>query len=284
MPTVYIDIYFLINFTVDLLSLHMASVFTKVRLTPLGLLFSASLGAIFAIVLLFIPENMPVFIFCSICFFSLIFFLTLRGCGVLRRIKYIIAFLFMQIILGGLVYYLYGFLERTVSEGAFDEIEADRNLLVLSLLVLLSIGILKILLMLFKNNMSESEVKLKIVMLENEYFIDALVDSGNFAVDPIDMSPVMLITSAFAEKVFPSGAPDIYGGDFIEEKIKKRIRLIPISGVSESKILCAFRPDRVFVMKNKKCEKINLTIAIDKEGGSFAGYDALIPLAALENI
>ena len=30
-------------------------------------------------------------------------------------------------------------------------------------------------------------------------------------------------------------------------------------------------------------EKINLTIAFDKEGGSFAGFDALIPLVALEN-
>jgi len=283
MPTVYIDIYFLINFTVDLLSLHMASVFTKIRLSAVGLLFSAAMGAIFAIVLLFVPENTTVFIFCSACFFSSIFLFTLRGCRAFRKIKYIIAFLFMQIIIGGLVYYFYGLLERNVSSGAFDEFETDRNLLLLSLMVLLSIGILKILLMLFKNNMSEREVKLKIVMLEKEYFVDALVDSGNFAVDPIDMSPIMIITFAFAKKIFPHGVPDIYGADSVEENIKKRIRLIPITGVSETKILCAFRADKVFVIKNNECEKINLTIAIDKEGGSFAGYDALISLAALEN-
>ena len=60
-------------------------------------------------------------------------------------------------------------------------------------------------------------------MLEKEYFVDALVDSGNFAVDPIDMSPIMIITFAFAKKIFPHGVPDIYGADSVEEKIKKRI-------------------------------------------------------------
>ena len=132
--------------------------------------------------------------------------------------------------------------------------------------------------------MSEKNVRVKMTVFEKEYELSALVDSGNFAIDPMDSSPIMLVKPSFAKKIFPYGIPDIYEAQSISEKIKKRVRVIPISTAVESKILLGIRPDSVFVVKNKGYEKINLTIAFDKEGGSFAGFDALIPLAALENV
>ena len=284
MQTIYVDIYFLINFTLDLLSLHLASAFTKIYVSPRRLLISSIIGGLYSVVLVFLPKNFFVFIIGSVLFFGLILFLCTGSYRTIRKIKYIVAFLMMQIIIGGMVYFSYGVLERAVHKASLSEIEGNKNLLILALVVLLSIGVLKILLMLFRNNMSQSNAKLKVIVFDKEYFIDALIDSGNFAKDPMDMSPVMLVKRNFSEKIFPYGIPDILKTEVISDKIKKRIRAVPISTATESKILCGFRPDSVFVLKNKVFEKINLTIAFDEEGGSFAGYDALIPLAALENL
>ncbi len=284
MQTIYVDIYFLINFTVDLLSLHLASVFTKVRVSAGALLISGILGGVYSVILVFLPENPWLFLLGSMLFFGLILLLCTKGCRTVRKIKYIIAFLLMQIIIGGMVYFSYGLLERAIKNSFIEEIENESNLIVLSLVVLLSIGVLKLLLMLFRNNMSESSVKLKIIIFDTEYFVDALVDSGNFAKDPMDMSPVMLVKQEFARKVFPYGVPDIFEVQEISEKIKRKVRAVPISTATETKILCGLRPDSAFVVKRNECERIKLTIAFDQEGGSFAGFDALIPLAALENI
>lgn len=284
MQTIYVDIYFLINFTVDLLSLHIASCFTKIKVSAFGILVSSIVGGLYAVFLVFLPQKIYINLIGTVLFFSFLLFLCVRGCRFIRKVKFIIAFLLTQIIIGGTVYFSYGIIERSLKETDFIEVESSRNLLVLSLVVLLSIGVLKILLMLFKNNFSEKNVKIKMVVFEKEYEIDALVDSGNFAIDPMDNSPIMLVKPSLAEKIFPYGIPDIYEAQAISEKIRKRVRIIPISTALNSKILLGLRPDSVFVLNPRGCEKINLTIAFDKEGGSFAGFEALIPLIALENI
>jgi len=284
MQTLYIDVYFLINFTVDLLSLHLASVFTKIKSSQSGIVISALIGGLYAVILLFMPENKLLFFFGTLCYFLSISILNAKGCSLLRKIKYIIAFLFMEIFLGGTVYFLYGALNEIVSKEAFEEMENGRSFIVFSLIMLLAIGVLKILLLLFRNNFSETKVSLKLTVFDSDYFLDAFVDSGNFLVDPMDLSPVMLVKPRFCKKIFPYGTPDICETENISERMKQRIRIIPVSSVSGKKVMCGFRPDSVFVLKNGRSEKINLTIAFDKEEGSFGGFDALIPYAALENI
>ena len=284
MQTLYIDVYFLINFTVDILSLYIASLFTKIKSSHSGILLSALIGALYAVILVFTPENKIALLIGTIIYFHLVSQLMAGGCRILRKTKFIIAFLFVEIILGGLVYFAYGTLKRFLTEEYYEEIESERSLIVFSLIILLSIGILKVLLSLFKNSFSEKKVSLKLTVFGNEYLFDALVDSGNFSRDPMDLSPVMLIKPRLSKKIFPFGAPDISEAENVSEKMKHRIRVIPILGISEKRILCGFRPDAAFVERNGKYEYINLTIAFDKEEGSFAGFDALIPYAALENI
>ena len=50
------------------------------------------------------------------------------------------------------------------------------------------------------------------------------------------------------------------------------------------KIIYGIKPDSVMIVRKTKNEKINLTIAFDKEGGSYGGFNALIPAAALQGV
>lgn len=281
MQTLYVDIYFLINFTVDLLSLSLAAKIANIRPSPIALLLSAVLGGIYAVVLVFVPQEPFIFFCLSAVFLFGIIFISSKGCAFFRKIKLTAAFLISQILIGGAVYFSYGILERAMKVNEDNANPVNRNLLVLGLIVLLSIGILRLSMTLFRNNWSEKSVKLKIVLFEKEYFTEAFVDNGNLAVDPMDLSPVMLVKSSLGRKFFPYGIPDLSEVDAISEKIKNRIRIIPISTAVGNKTLCGIRTDSVYVLKNQRYEKINLTIAFDKEGGSYGGFEALIPMLAL---
>ena len=284
MQTVYVDVYFLINFTVDLLAFHFAGALMKMNLSLVGMIAAAILGGAYAVALLFLPESILVFIILTVAYFISVLFLCAGGISLARKLKYIAAFLFIELLIGGAVYFAYNALERAVRENSLEEITTNGRLLIIALIILASIGIIKFFLTLFRNNFSESKVRVKLVVFDAEYFTDALVDSGNFATDPMDSSPVMLIKKNFARKIFPYGIPDALNEGTMIRKIQKRIRLIPISTASGKSLLSGFRPDSAYALKNGKYEKINLTIAFDTAEGSFAGFDALIPYVALENI
>ena len=282
MQTVYVDIYFLINFTVDLLSMSLAAKIAKIKVSPIALLVSSVLGGLYAVSLVFVPQNPTLFFFLSALFLCAMIFVSSRGCAVIRKIKLTASFLLSQILIGGMVFFSYGMLERSAKMSEVEEGGVNRNLLVLGLIVLLSIGVLRIFMILFRNNWSERSVKIKIVFLEREYTTEALVDSGNFAKDPMDSSPVMLVKEGFGKRIFPYGIPDLSEVYAISEKIKSRMRVIPISTAAGTETLLGVRADAVYVFKKQRYEKINLTIAFDKEGGSYGGFEALIPMLALD--
>ena len=65
--------------------------------------------------------------------------------------------------------------------------------------------------------------------------------------------------------------------------MKKRIRLIPVSRGEKTHVMVGVKADNVKIIKDNKSENISVTLAIDKEGGDFGGYMALMPSAALNN-
>lgn len=284
MQTIYVDVYFLVNFTVDLLSLHLASLFVKIKISPAKLIFASFFGGAYAVVLVFLPKSTPSFLALTLLTLLIMIQLSAAGCRAVRKIKFMMSFLLAQIIIGGMVYFSYGFLNRILESGGIVESSANKNLLVTSLIILLSIGVLKIMIMLFGNNFSEKNVKVKIVIFEKEYLSEAFVDTGNLATDPMDLSPVMLIKPALAKKIFPYGVPDLSEVHAISEKLKKRVRIIPVKLSGERKTLCGIKADSVSVLKKDGYEKINVTLAFDEEGGSYGGFDILMPATALENL
>ena len=283
MKTIYIDIYFLINFTVDLLALHFASAFSKVPVKNYKLIISALLGGIYAVALVFLPEDGIVFVIGTGLFLLVNTLICAFNVSLKRKLKFIISFFLFLTLIGGMVYFSFNFIDKHVvlTENS-GEIQ-NRTLLLLSVTILLSIGLLKLIFVMFSGTASEKSVLVKIVLRDSCITVNAFVDSGNMAIDPMDTSPVLFIKRRCAEKLFKSGIPEFYEGK-IPDKYKGCVRLIPINSGGKTEILYGFRPDRVSVIYGKREEKIKVTIAFDKEGGSFCGYDALMPSSALENL
>ena len=64
--------------------------------------------------------------------------------------------------------------------------------------------------------------------------------------------------------------------------MSKYIRLIPVKRAGNTEIEIGIRTERATVVEKGKESDIRLTFIIDKECGSFGGYEGLIPAAALD--
>ena len=63
----------------------------------------------------------------------------------------------------------------------------------------------------------------------------------------------------------------------MDYKYKKQLRLIPTRSLGYEKILYGFYIDRLILSFGKKEREASVTIAIDPQGGTYGGYNALAP-------
>ncbi len=283
--TLYIDVYFLINFTVDILSLYFASRFSKIPTSTRRLIISALIGAIIAVGVVLLPEYPILKFFIATTGLFIMGLIAPKKVSIRRKIKFVFSFLIFEALVGGIVSFVWGVLDKHLS-AFFADLEGgavNRKMLLLSLIVLLSIGVFKMLVSFFSNIESEGSVDVEICFLDKTAIVSAFIDSGNLAVDPMDMSPVLLIKNDVAKSILPENIIDLCNIDSLDRSVKKRIRLIPVSRGGETHVLVGVKADSVKIIKNDGCEDILVTLAIDKEGGTFGGFKALMPSAALDN-
>ena len=87
MKTIYLDVYFLINFTVDLLALHFASAFSKVPIKNYKLILAATVGGLYAIALVFIPQNSMIFLLSIFLFLLINALICVGNTSAIRKIQ-----------------------------------------------------------------------------------------------------------------------------------------------------------------------------------------------------
>lgn len=280
MQTLYIDVYFLINFTVDLIALYFASIFSKVPTSIKRLVFASVIGAFTSVFYILSPEKAMLKIIISLVGLLLISVVCAGRVRFFRKIKLTFAFLIFGAMLGAAVYYIYGVFDKYLYSYLSVESEGvqNRRLLLFSLIVLLSIGVFKMLVSFFSNSESAGACTLEIALFDKCIKTEAFIDSGNLAIDPMDMRPVLLIKEEIAKKLLPDSVIDLTDPDLIDKRLRKRIRLIPITRGGVTHVLTGVRADKVTVEDR---EELFVTVAIDKEGGDFGGYLALLPSSAI---
>lgn len=287
MQTLYIDVYFLINLTVDMLALHFSGILSAVPLRSRKLLFSSFLGALLASVGLFLPDN-PYIRILFLLFGNI--FITLVATGNVkfrRRIRFGIAFIVLVSVIGTLVGVLWDIFDKYLYD-SLAEVSSEpvnRKLLLLSVSILLCIGVIKMILTFFSDGaVMGGKASVEIVFRDKSITVDALIDSGNLAVDPINMCPVMLIKPDAAARLFPKELIELGDPDLLERDVRRRVRLIPVSRLGATHVLVGIKPDSARLIDGKRREELFLTVAIDKEGGSYSGYQALMPLSAIKKV
>lgn len=266
----YIDVYFLINFTVDLLSLYFAALFSKTKSTVRRLIVAAAIGAAFACIAAL--TNIPKMIYIPFLLISGVFvcFVFSGKITLLRGFKLFFAFLIFETLIGGAVSFVYGFLDTKLYPLLEENDVFNRRLLTLAIAVLFAIGIIKLCFFLFSGSKNEKSMTIIISIGDKMQRIDALVDSGNLLRDPISGQPVIIVK----RKSFKLISDNIDPLNSNDKEIQKRIRLIPVKTVSGGGMLVGLRTDKIET--EDKREINNAIIALDNEEGNFGGYGAII--------
>ncbi len=281
----YIDIYFLINFTVDILASYISFKFCNIRVGLKRLFFFGILGALFAVFDILLTNYGFLRILLAIVFTITVFVFAKFTVSAYRSIKFTVAFYISSFLIGGFVNFIYGILDKYFAKYiSFDENAENQKILILSLIILLIIGVFRILIMIFSNSISEQMSKLYIKMDDKMIETDALIDSGNLVKDPMNMAPVVFLKKRVAMKIFPEYMMEISDLTNIDINMKRRIRLIPVSRNGSTHMMCGVRVDEVGFIKDNRKAEINATIVIDKEEGTFGGYDALAPYVAFYDV
>lgn len=283
MKTIYIDVYFLVNFTVDLLALFFSVKILNIKARMLRLsIISAISSLLAAFDVLFIKSFLGGLLL-FILLILVIFFSVPQPCASARRVKFTICFFIIMTLLGGIVNLMYSFLDKyvhTTGEGG----AGNRGLLLFSVMILIIIGILRGLTMIFQNKTAEHTVRVSIKIEGKSVECEALVDSGNLAKDPMGLYPILFIKRELAERFLPRNVIELCDIDSLGLGFRKRIRLIPITRMGETHIMTGVRADSVILEIDERQEEVEMTVVIDKEEGTFGGYEALAPLAVIENV
>ncbi len=279
MQVLYVDIYFLINFTVDLIALFFAMRIMHIKMKAARLVVISALGGVFAVFDIMLRENLIFALLNGIIYITLAALLLGGGLTFVRRIKGVALYIVLEVVIGGIVYFVYGILDTY-----FAEIESflsfgdeNRSALVFSLIILIVIGALKMFVTVFGNQMSESTEHIRITVGDRTLVLDAFVDSGNLARDPMNMKPVIFIKKKAAIGLVPSEILELEGVDSLSCDIKRRIRLIPVSRGERTHVMTGYIPEGVELYRKGAWESVDVTLVIDKEEGDFGGYSVLIP-------
>ena len=273
MKVFYIDVYFLINFTVDILALYFAGLLSGVKTTVARLIISACVGGATACLIAVFRFSVIERYLLTITYIIVITLLFVKVGSFIRKIKFTTAFLILEMFFAGSVTFFYEFLKRNLAPFLNTDIGIEnRKALIIALIIALTYFILKLVFTMFSAVKGERQVELIVNINDKSFSVDALVDSGNLLIDPMNVSPVILVKKKAI--TFIKDLSEIEN----EESLKTRIRLIPAKGIGGSKIFIGLRCDSITV--NGYQSNVN-TIAIDEEEGSYGGYYALAPASVI---
>ena len=284
MRTVYIDVYFLVNLTVDILACYFAIKVTRVRSSVARIIIIGAIGGTLAVLILALSLGFSAVFVSSLLYLILSARLVSSRSSAIRRIRFILTFVIGQIFIGGAVYFIHGALDKyrdVLFEGISDGFE-NRPAILFSLIILLLIGVFRLIMLLFANHASAQVANLGVTIGDIYFECEALIDSGNLVRDPMNLTPVLFIKSDLAKKYLPTNIVELSDIDMLDKGLRKRIRLIPVSFGDRTRVLTGVRADYVCLLGTGG-EKIDMTVAIDKEEGSFGGYDALAPSTVIND-
>lgn len=275
---VYIDLYFLVNASMDLLCLAMTAAVLHRPARRRRLLLASLLGGLWAVFTLLsgISGALGVLL-------DLLFAVVLAAAAfsekhgkASRLLQNAGAFALLSALLGGLMTVLYRFLNRL--ELPLEVLQGD-SLSAWMFAILAAVAGFFTLRggRLFRRSGAIREVHLEVTVDGKTALLHALVDSGNLLCDPLSGRSVALADPAKLAPCLPPGL--LHALEHPEDapsEYARRIRLIPARTATGEGMLAAFAPDRLLVITKTERLSTNDLIALSPLGGAAAGFDALI--------
>lgn len=260
MPVVYIDVLFAVNFLVNYLLLRVCCIFSGVKVYKLRIISGSIIGACYA-VLVFFPDFSLIHSTLYKLLISMLIiavsspFFSLRSYIKTLLIFYAVSFAFGGCVLG--IFYFSNVGSRLGAVYSNGILYFNLPWTILALSGILFYTSVKLFTILTKRNMQGKNLKKKLLLYFKDNFVEvtALMDTGNSLVDPVDLSPVIIVEYKLLKNLFSIDIRndlDRIGNENIEWIMSDvtlkglPVRLIPFTSLGkENGLLLGFVPDKV---------------------------------------
>lgn len=281
--TVYLDIYFLINFSMDFLGLFLSARLVERRIKYYRLVIAAGVGAAYACVALFLSAAglWRLLLDALAC-------LAVGGVAAfdrraLKSLPYFsLVFGAVSIILGGAMTALFYLFNRLGVDLLFGGRGGGDGISVWLFAILAGISAL---LALKGGGALKKRAVRKRGRIEIEYggkrtSLSCLCDSGNLLREPISRLPCVLVELDALSSVLPYSLTEaVKKGNItlIEERERSRVRLIPSQSATGKAMLVGFRVDALRIDMGGGAAKTDAYVVLMTEKISEKGIKALVP-------
>ena len=278
--TLYGDILFLVNFTMDFLTLFITASILKRKVSTLRLSLSSSLGAIYGVVACFMTAGTLIYIVLNVAISFLMCYIAFSK----KILPPTCLFYGVGCLLGGAMTALYGVFSdisgpNTVySDGSYRTLSAEIPPGWMAAIAVL-IGTAAILGGRYCKRARTLDCEVILTTSEGEFALTGMNDSGNLLTEPISGRAVIIVKKDKFLSLIPSELSSFYNSGSTEAlaelppELLGTVRILPSSSVGGEKLLFGYVPLAVTVDGVKR----NVIIAMgDNEG--FNGHDALVPI------
>ena len=278
---VYVDLYFLINLSMDFFCLLIAGRLLHREGSAWRLFFGAVIGGAYAVFSLLLGLTGALGLLCDVAAAVVIVAIAFakKELGIARILHTSLLFALVSMLVGGVMTALYSLLNRL--NLPFEVLQGD-NLSVWLFGLLAIVGGIATARGGRLMGLSDKtrSVTVEAVVLGRRITLRAMVDSGNLLRDPISGRGVIVADAEKMRRVLPVAFPtnDRDAMDWLQKHPKEatRVRLIPARGAVGSGLLVAVLPDELFLTEGRSRYPASYLIALSSMGESARGFDAVI--------
>ncbi len=285
--TVYADLLFLVNFSMDFLCFYITSAILHKKLSVLRSFLASVAGGVYSVAILFAYLVPPFGLICDAVACALMCAFVFIGRG--KRISEILlsfaVYIGTSAALGGMMTALFNLLNTL--ELPFELLKVESEGIPVWLFALLAAASGAATLVggrFFRTRQSQKCAEVEIFFDGKSAKLYAVCDNGNFVRDPISGKCVIVGDLGSLRRILPNAIiKAVRSGDAaaladLSPNIGKRLRLIPTSSVGGSSMLFALVPDKIIVFtEDGRSHESAALFAASPIGGSANGFEALLP-------
>ncbi len=281
---VYLDLYVLVNFSMDLLCLMITAALLHRRMPRWRPFLAAALGGIYAAIALllglrggvgFVLDAAVALLICLIGFYA-------KGTRPLSVLKWTVVYVLISMMVGGVMTGLYACLNRLhlpLESLGSDDISVWTFALLSAVAGVATWRGGRLLGISSKTKL----VSVRAVLFGKTVTLRAMVDTGNLLRDPVSGRSVIVADTARLEDALPPPLLRAYQtGEFGEwlssYENAKCIRAIPTQTASGNSLLFAIIPEALSVDEGKGEYRADYLIAPTSLGDTRGRFDAVIPM------
>ena len=279
LQTVYVDLLFLVNFSMDFLCIILMSKITFRKLLLWRAFLAATIGGLYSVLLIFTPISGVIGIAANIlcCFTICLVAFSSRGESFSVLLTHCLTYFLSSVFLGGITTAAFNLLNNSGINT--DSLEGED----FPPLMTLSLGVCSVITTylggrLIKRRSCKQTAKITLTLSDKTLTLMGLYDSGNLLRDNISGAPVVVIDKKYTKYFFGKLKNfDLDSLTALPPRIAPKIVLIPYLTVGGSKTMIAFRPQTLTITSREKVKSANALIGFANVKLSVDGCTALIP-------